>query len=204
MTGLRGNIGLLAARYRDRLGTDADEFIQNALEETNKVARMVDDLWTYARIDRPHLKFEQVDLNELFDKTVIAMHTEITQANAVVKRDTLPTLHVERRELGVALRQLLSNAITFKSSRPEINFTAQLLVDEWHFCMADNGVGFHQPEAHEVFKVFRKLNRDTPGTGMGLPIVKRIVEFHGGKIWAEAEKGMGASFYFTLPIVPVR
>ena len=204
ITGLRSNIGLLAARYRDRLGIDADEFIQNALLETGKVARMVDDLWTYARIERPHLKFEPVDLNELFDKTMIAMQQEIAAANANVTRGVLPTLNVERRELGVALRQLLSNAITFRSARPTIELTAELLVDEWLFCVTDNGIGFHQPEAHEVFKMFRKLNRDSPGTGMGLPIVKRIVEFHGGKIWAESEKGVSTRFYFTLPIVPVR
>lgn len=201
---LKGDLGLLSARYKDRLGVDADEFISNALHASSTITRTIDDLWTFARIERPHLKFEPIVLNELFDKVAISLQADIAAKDASVTRDELPTLNGERRELSIVLKQLLNNALTFVDRPPVIHLEAKPLVDEWLFILHDNGVGFHQTESHEVFKMFRKLDRMGEGTGMGLPIAKRIIEFHGGKMWAESEKGSGSRFCFTLPIVPVR
>lgn len=201
---MKGNLGLLTSRYRDRLGNDADDFIGNTLRASQLIERTVDDLWIFARIDRPHLRFEEVELNALFDKALELVRDEASGRRATVQRSELPRLSVEAKEITTAIQQLLLNAIRFCDRRPEIEFTATQLVNEWQFCMRDNGIGFQQIESTEIFKMFRKLSRETPGTGMGLPIVKRIVEFHGGKIWAESEKGRGSKFYFTLPVVPVR
>jgi signal transduction histidine kinase/DNA-binding response OmpR family regulator len=201
---LKGDLGLLAARYKDRLGVDADEFIANAVQASSTITRTIDDLWTFARIERPHLKFEPINLNELFDKVLITLKSDIDAKGAEITRDDLPELNGERRELSIVLKQLLSNALIFTERPPVIRLEAKQLVDEWLFILHDNGIGFHQTEAHEVFKMFRKLDRMGEGTGMGLPIAKRIIEFHGGKMWAESEKGVGSRFLFTLPIVPVR
>ena len=100
--------------------------------------------------------------------------------------------------------KLLDGALKFSGAEPAIDFTATQLVDEWLFCMTDNGIGFMQTEARETFKMLRKLDRNSEGTGMGLAIAELIVEFHGGRIWAESEPGQGTKFYFTLPLVPIR
>jgi signal transduction histidine kinase len=107
--------------------------------------------------------------------------------------------------MGMVLRQLLSNAINFNSSSsPKVEITARQLLDEYLFSVTDNGSGFDPTDSAEIFRMFRKLDRETPGSGMGLAIVKRIIQFHGGRIWAESEKSKGARFHFTLPLVAVR
>ncbi|MBX3154138.1 GAF domain-containing protein [Candidatus Obscuribacterales bacterium] len=204
LTSMRGDLSLLAARYRDRLGADADQFIQDAVKANVKINWMIDDLWTYARIDRPHLVFSEVAMNKLFDDEVKSMQNFIEEKKATVLRTDLPTVMAEPKELVILLQKLLDNALKFSGAEPEIDFTATQLVDEWLFCMTDNGIGFMQTEAREIFKMFRKLDRNSEGTGMGLAIAKRIVEFHGGRIWAESEPGHGTKFYFTLPLVPIR
>lgn len=204
LSSLRGNLSLLNARYRERLGMDADEFIRSALLANSKINTMVDDLWIYARIDRPHLRFGRVSMNELFDETVTALADRITSKSAAVTRGNLPDVGGERSELAVLIRKLLENSLIHSRQSPVITFTANNLIDEWVFCIADNGVGFLQTEAAEIFKMFRKLNRDKGASGMGLPIAKRIVEFHGGRMWAESEPGSGAKFYFTIPLRSAR
>ncbi|MBX3138694.1 hypothetical protein KF707_20865, partial [Candidatus Obscuribacterales bacterium] len=135
---------------------------------------------------------------------VKSMQNFIEEKKATVLRTDLPTVMAEPKELVILLQKLLDNALRFSGAEPEIDFTATQLVDEWLFCMTDNGIGFMQTEAREIFKMFRKLDRNSEGTGMGLAIAKRIVEFHGGRIWAESEPGHGTKFYFTLPLVPIR
>jgi signal transduction histidine kinase len=201
LAALRGDLSLLAARYKDRLGSDADQFISNALSANAKINAMVDDLWLYARIDRPHLSFEPVDFNLLFDTTVLGFDAESKAKGASITRSFLPTISVQKNEIAILLQKIIDNAIRF-SIEPKIHLNATQLVDEWLFTLSDNGVGFMQTEAQEIFKMFRKLNRETDGTGMGLPIARRIVEFHGGRIWAESEPNVGSKFFFTLPLVP--
>lgn len=204
LTSMRGDLSLLAARYRDRLGSDADQFIHDAVKANVRINGMIDDLWTYARIDRPHLVFSEVAMNKLFDDEVAALESVIKEKKATILRTELPTVIGEPKELVILLQKLLDNALKFSKGEPEIDFTATQLVDEWLFCMTDNGIGFMQTEAHDIFKMFRKLDRNSEGTGMGLPIAKRIIEFHGGRMWAESEAGLGTKFFFTLPVVPIR
>ncbi len=198
---MRSQLSMLNARYADRLGTDADDFIGHAYSAAARVSRMVDDLWEYARIDRPHVKFEPVNMNEIFDKVVITIESTIAERGARVTRGDLPRVKGEKRRLGLMLQQLLCNAIQFnRSAVPEVDVQATALLDEWSFCCRDNGIGFDSSDANEIFKMFRKLDRESPGSGMGLALARRTVEFHGGRMWAEASPGQGARFYFTLPL----
>ncbi len=202
---VKTQLGLLSARYRGKLGADADEFISDTKTASNTVERMVDDLWEYARIDRPHIRFHSLEMEELFGKVVAGLEDVIKSRSAVIEHVALPAVHGDNRELTTLVRQLLSNALQFNTSAvPQVEVSATQTDDFWQFCFSDNGIGFEQVEMHDMFRMFRKLRRESPGTGMGLAIAKRIVEFHGGRIWAESEPGKGAQFYFTLPLVPVR
>lgn len=201
---LRGDLSLLSARYKNRLGTDADQFINDALQQNMTINAMVDDLWVYARIDRGQHQFEEISLDELFDKTVITFESVIKANSTTITRDDLPVVRAQRDELSVLFEKLLDNALKFSKPGSQIHLSVDQLVDEWLFCMTDSGIGFLQTEAHEIFKMFRKLSRGTPGTGMGLPICKRIVEFHGGRMWAESEPNKGSKFYFTIPLIAIK
>ncbi len=202
---IRSELGLLSVRYSDRLGTDADEFIRNSVKAAGVVNRMVDGLWEYARIDRPHIQFEEIDLNEIFDKTSISLEQLVEQKKAIVSRENLPRVRGERRQMEALFRQLVSNALIHnRSSVPTATMSVSQLVDQWLFCVTDNGIGIDSTETQEIFKMFRKLDRDNPGSGMGLAIAKRIVEFHGGKLRVDSTRGVGSRFCFTLPMVSVR
>lgn len=202
---IKSELSLLSVRYGDKLGTDADEFISDSVKAAGAVERMIDDLWEYARIDRPHIKFEPVNLSALLDKTLVSLEPQITAKKASLHRTTLPSLSVERRQLANVFRQLILNAITFNnSSSPRVDVIAVQMVNEWEFSFIDNGIGFEPAESEEIFRMFRKLDKDSPGIGMGLAIVRRIIEFHGGRIWATSNPGVGTKVTFTLPISPVR
>jgi PAS domain S-box-containing protein len=201
---IRSQLNLLAARYSDRLGTDADGYIKDSVKSSEIVERIVDDLWEYARIELPHLKFERVNMGEAFDEVVESLHNKISSQNARVTRTAMPTMPGDKRQIVLLLKQLVLNALNFNVSKePTIEFTTTPLVDEVEFCVSDNGIGFDQSEVNEVFKMFRKLAKDSPGTGMGLPICQKVVKFHGGRMWAHSSPE-GTKFYFTLPIVPAR
>ncbi|HEY1216707.1 MAG TPA: ATP-binding protein, partial [Bryobacteraceae bacterium] len=97
---------------------------------------------------------------------------------------------------------LIGNAIKYRSDGipPHVRIAAVRQGPDWRFSVSDNGIGFAQEYAEHVFGIFKRLNRNTvPGTGIGLALCKRIVENHGGRIWAESQPGMGSTFYFLLP-----
>jgi light-regulated signal transduction histidine kinase (bacteriophytochrome) len=97
---------------------------------------------------------------------------------------------------------LLSNALKYRSERkPQIHISAEPAGLHWRFCFADNGIGFDMIYALPIFEAFKRLHSRTqyPGTGIGLALCKKIVERHGGRIWAESEPGVGSQFYFLIP-----
>ena len=201
---IRSQLNLLSARYTGRLGEDADNFIKVTIRSATVVDRVIDDLWEFARIELPHIKFDLVDMGELFDAVVNTFKNQIAEKHAVIRRDDMPKVYGERRQLELLLKHLLLNGLTFnKSPNPQINLSTSALGDELEFCLEDDGIGFDKSEAGEIFKMFKKLSKDYGGTGMGLAICKKIIEFHGGKIWAESSVD-GSKFHFTLPITPIR
>jgi chemotaxis family two-component system sensor kinase Cph1 len=108
--------------------------------------------------------------------------------------------------MGQLFQNLLGNALKFrKTDSPlDIRVTASLIKDEWLFTVADNGIGFDPEYSERIFVIFQRLHTvsEYPGTGIGLAICKKIVERHGGRIWADSAPGQGAVFSFTLPLEP--
>ena len=114
-----------------------------------------------------------------------------------------PTVHVDRMRIGEVLMNLIENSIKFMGDQPnpKIEVGYRLDGEETVFFVTDNGIGLDENQLEKVFELFYKIDKSSKGTGAGLAIVKRIVDVHGGRIWVESEKGKGASFYFTLPVV---
>ena len=134
------------------------------------------------------------------------MHGRITQGGIQIQvADGLPTVHVDRQRVLEVLQNLIDNAAKFTSEQSdpviaigqagELNGMPILFV-------RDNGIGIAPEFKDRIFGLFNKLDARTEGTGIGLALVKRIIEFHGGRIWVESEPGKGATFFFTLPAQP--
>ncbi|MFA6209604.1 MAG: ATP-binding protein [Candidatus Obscuribacterales bacterium] len=196
---------LLSVRYKDRLGDDANEFIDKCSEGSRSVVRMVDDLWHYSRVDdKPDIQ-SNVDLGEALERVLreLSEHLRIAKAS-VVKPDDLPIIDCNPAQIEYVFKNLLRNAIGFARPgvEPEIVITCADNGSEWLFCFQDNGIGIDPMDRTEVFKPFTRLNArpNADGTGMGLAIAKRIVLAHHGQIWVEAEQhSSGAELCFTLP-----
>lgn len=198
---ITSDLGLLSVRYKTRLGTDADEFISNCVDAAHKTQRMVDDLWIYARIDRPGTAIHQVNMRDAFDRAMHGLKEQLAKINTTITCDgQLPTVSANPDQMQYLIAQLIQNGITFNTaSTPAVSVSAVEKPDQWIFAIKDNGIGFDMIEASHMFKMFVRLKKEYPGTGMGLAICKKIVEVHGGNIWADSKPGQGSTFYFSMP-----
>jgi chemotaxis family two-component system sensor kinase Cph1 len=116
--------------------------------------------------------------------------------------DDLPAVRGDRQQLGQVLQNLVSNAIKFRGKdRPEVHIGCSRDQEKWIFSVRDNGIGLEMEYAQRIFQMFQRLhsNEKYEGTGVGLAIVKKIVERHGGKVWVESQVGNGAAFFFSIP-----
>ena len=127
----------------------------------------------------------------------------IDESDAKIHSDRLPVVWGDRSQLVQLWQNLIANAIKFRGEEtPRIDITAEESEGSWVFSIEDNGIGINKDELENIFVIFRRLHPELPGTGIGLSICKRIVERHGGRLWAES-RGEGASFRFSMPKRPV-
>jgi len=195
-------IKLLAKRYHGRLDADADEFIHYVLEGTRRMEQLIQDVLTYSKIGSHEKKFIGTDLNAIVERALDNLRTSIEESQAVIVHETLPSVSVNDTEFLQLFQNLIGNAIKFRGDLPpSIRITAQQKKEEWLFSVQDNGIGFEAEYAERVFQIFHRLHGpgEYPGTGIGLAICKKIVEKHGGRIWAESEPKKGSTFSFSLP-----
>jgi len=195
-------VQLLAARYRDKLDCDAEEFIDFAADGAKRMQRLIDDLLGYSRVGTQGRAFQPVDCNDVADEAVHNLRVAATQHGAVVTRDQLPTISGDRSQLTQLIQNLIANAIKFHADEPpRIHIAADESDRQWTFSVRDNGIGIDPQYQERIFRIFQRLHtrQEYPGTGIGLAVCKRIVDRHGGRIWCESESGKGATFYFTLP-----
>jgi signal transduction histidine kinase len=140
-------------------------------------------------------------VSEVLD--LLAAPIEEAGANVVVA--DLPVLRGDPGSLRQVFQNLIGNAVKFCEERPEVRISADPAEGFWRFSVADNGIGMDPADARDIFEPFHRLHGDGTysGTGIGLAVCERIVEHHGGRIWAESEPGHGSTFRFTLPAEPV-
>ncbi|MFZ2446054.1 MAG: PAS domain S-box protein [Syntrophobacteraceae bacterium] len=194
-------VQLLARRYKGRLDGDADEFIGYAVDGAKRMQQMINDLLAYSRVGRRGEDFKPVECEAALDWALMNLATLVAESNSVVTREPLPTVMACTGQLGQLFQNLIGNAIKFRGeSPPRIRVSAERKGSEWLFLVRDNGIGFDTRYADRIFMIFQRLHgKGYPGTGMGLAICKKIVERHGGRIWADSSPGKGTVFYFTIP-----
>ena len=195
---------LLSKRYRSRFDSQADEYLDYIESAARHMSALLEDLLAYTRIPDGQRSSELVHLNALFDQVVFLFRSQIEQNNASVTAGPLPAVLGNSKQLFLVLQNLISNALKYRgSAAPCVTVTTSSgnSAGKCIICVRDNGLGFDQSYAHHVFGLFKRLRKgDTPGTGLGLAICKRIVEHHGGEIWAQSEPDKGSQFFFSLPV----
>jgi PAS domain S-box-containing protein len=192
---------LLAQEYEGNLGADADKYISYSVEGALRIDALLKALLDYWEVtERGVQSLLPVDCNEVLAKTLLNLQAAIQQSGAAVTSDLLPTVPAEEIMLVRLFQNLISNSIKYRSAAtPEIHISAVRSGEGWLFSVRDNGIGIDPGDAELVFGMFKRLHRkETPGTGIGLALCRKVVERHGGRIWVESEAGRGATFRFTI------
>jgi len=195
-------VQLLAQRYKDKLDSDADEFIGFAVDGAIRMWKLINDLLTYSRVGTRAKELEPTDCETVLNQSLNDLKVAIEERGAVVTHDPLPTVMADHPQLGQLFQNLIGNAIKFRGNEPpRVHVSASRNDNGWTFSVRDNGIGIAPEYAERIFIIFQRLHgwKEYAGTGIGLAICKKIVERHGGRIWVESEVGKGTTFYFTLP-----
>ena len=198
-----GYLSLLQKQYDDKLDDEAKEYIDVAVNGGKRMKMLIDDLLAYSRVDVQDKDFAPVDMNQVVKRVLEVLREAVEENKAEIELDPLPTVIAEESQMAQVIQNLVSNAIKFRGKEsPRIRITATAGSGEWIFSVSDNGIGLSMEYADRIFQMFQRLHtRDEyPGTGVGLAIVKKIVERHGGRICVESEVGKGATFIFTIPV----
>ena len=194
---------LLERNYKNKLDTDADEYIEFIVEGSQRMKYLIDDLLTFSRVSSEAKEFEKVDLENVLDIVLSNLSVSIDESNAHITHDSLPTVIADRSQMTQVFQNLIYNAIKFHGHKtPEIHIAAEKHGIEWRFSVTDNGIGIDPEYQKQIFEVFKRLHtrEEYPGSGIGLSVTQKIIKRHGGNIWVESELGEGSTFYFTIPI----
>jgi signal transduction histidine kinase len=193
----------LATRYSEEMTPEARRCIEMITKGAQGMSELVNDLLELAQANRLPLEREPVDLGLLVRDAIGELKPQLAAANVDLAIGELPVVDADRVLLKRVFVNLISNAIKFSREaqprpRVEVDFFEQ--GERQVLFVRDNGVGFDMGESGRLFRAFERLHRggDYEGTGVGLALVARIVDRHGGRVWAESEPGKGAAFYFTL------
>jgi len=194
---------MLANRYQGQLDERADKYLGYVADGAKRMKDLINDLLAFSRVGRADFRLIATDMNDILKGTLNDIQPLIQEKQAKITREPLPALNVNPPQMSQLLQNLIANAIKFHGGQPpHIHLSARRKDGQWVFTVRDNGIGFDPQFAEGIFKVFRRLHtkEEYPGTGIGLAICKKIVERHGGRIWAESQPGQGSTFYFTIPV----
>lgn len=194
---------LLERRYGADLPEGAQRYLQKTIAGSQRMQQLVGDLLAYSRITTHAEIQDNVDLGKIVDTEIDQIRPLIRDTGAKVHRSALPTLPGDRHQLGQVFANLIRNAIKYSRDgvEPEVDIGATLEGRWWHITVKDNGAGIPEDQFDRIFVIFQRLapRSDTSGTGIGLSIVHRVVERHGGKVWLDSKVGQGTTFHIRLP-----
>ncbi|HET9947507.1 MAG TPA: ATP-binding protein [Longimicrobiales bacterium] len=193
---------ILLEDYAEKLDDDGRDCLTRVRAATQRMGTLIDDLLELSRITRAEMHLQEVDLSRMADEIAAELRASNPGRSAEFRIAPGLVANGDRRLLRVALANLLGNSWKYTSRRPDpvIELGTVRIDGELVFVVRDNGAGFDMKYADKLFGEFQRLHSaaEFEGTGVGLATVRRIVERHGGRIWAEGEVDQGASFYFTL------
>ena len=195
LVSIEGFSSTLTKEYKDKLDDNAKHYLERIGENVKQMAELIQDLLELSRIGRVAFNFEKVDTGKVIGDAIKDFQLEIEKKN-------IETIYCDKARIMQVLSNLISNAIKFigDTQKPEIEVGVKN--NEDNFCelwVKDNGIGIKKEYQEKIFKIFERIDKRIKGTGIGLSIVKKIVEAHAGRIGVDSEEGKGSRFYFILP-----
>jgi signal transduction histidine kinase len=199
-----GYMELLQKHVASTLDEKANRYIHIALDEAKRMGNLIDDLLAFSRFGRTEIHWSKVDFDQLVREVIANFEPELQDRHVTWRVHSLPAVQGDRSMLRLVWSNLISNALKFsrEQAQTEIEIGLQPGETEHTFFVRDNGTGFDMQYVGQLFGVFQRLHKvaEFEGTGIGLATVRRVIQRHGGKSWAEGKEGEGATFYFTLPM----
>jgi len=193
----------LKQRYGDQLDERGEQYIEFAVDGAKRMQVLINDLLAFSRVGRGERDWGSVALEDVVRAAQAALATPLEHSGGQVLHEPLPTIRGDRGQLVSLFQNLISNALKFRSAEPPlVRIAAHREGDIWELSCTDNGIGVQPEYAERIFLIFQRLHsRETyDGSGIGLALCRKIVEYHGGRIWLDSEFSGGARFRFTLPI----
>lgn len=184
--------------YIEKIGEESVCNLNFMEAKIEKMDQFLEDIINYSEIGETSLKITTIDLNKKLTEIIESIN--IPQNISIVKKGDLPILKGDARRLHQVFQNLISNAVNFNDKEKGlVEVSVEEAEDFYTFSIKDNGQGIPQEYHEKIFNTFTTLGYQEKSTGMGLSIVKRVLEFYGGEIWVESEVSKGSSFYFTIP-----
>jgi light-regulated signal transduction histidine kinase (bacteriophytochrome) len=199
---ITGSAEMLIEDYAKHMPADAQQIARNIIMGSERMTQIISDLLRLSRLGRQALVQSSVNIATLVRDVLAELQREQSGRRIDIRVGDLPDCIGDPALLKQVFTNLLSNAFKFTrdKEKPVIEVSSRRQADENVYCVQDNGAGFDMEQAKELFGAFQRFHsaQEFEGTGVGLSIVHRIIQRHGGRVWAEAEPDKGASFYFSL------
>jgi PAS domain S-box-containing protein len=200
---IHGYVEMLQEKYTLDLPQEAQRYLSVITNAAKQMGILIDELLQFSRMGRQELRKTRINMNELVDQVIENTKQTTSSRDIVWNKQELPQVFGDSTLLQQVWVNLIDNAVKYTSKKEKTKIGIGFDENETHFVffIRDNGVGFDMKYAHKLFGVFQRLHTQTEfeGTGIGLASVQRIVHKHNGRVWAEAEPGNGATFFFSIP-----
>jgi signal transduction histidine kinase len=198
---------LLERRYKDKLDTDAREFISFAVDGARRMQTLITDLLSFSRVGTQGKPLVATSCEEVLKQVLSTLRIAIGETNAEVTHGEMPEVMGDAQQLTQLFQNLIVNALKFRGEHaPRVDIRAVRTSQRWKISVRDHGIGISPEHAERIFVIFQRLHTRTeyPGTGIGLAVCKKIVERHGGEIGVTPAPGGGSIFYFTLEAAEIQ
>jgi len=196
---------LLQRRYAGKLDARADQYIEFAVDGAKRMQALINDLLAYSRVGRSDREPALVASDAALTQARANLAEQIEETGATIETGHLPLVLAELPLLIAVFQNLLSNALKFSGGKPpRVVITVRRDEPFWLFSFSDSGIGIEPEYAERIFVIFQRLQERTayPGTGIGLPMTRKIIDYFGGRIWLDTTFTGGTRFCFTLPMPP--
>lgn len=202
ISGVLSFASLLEDIFEEEKNEEAQEYVNHIITSGNKMTQLIDDLLSYSRSASSEINTEEIDLSVMAREITDELTTSNYKADYEIKIEPGISIQADKKLMNIVLQNLLNNALKYsqKKDKPVVEVGTQQMNNEQVVFVKDNGAGFDMDKIDSLFRPFIRLHaeKEFKGTGVGLSTVKRIIERHGGAIWAESAPGEGSVFYFSV------